>query len=359
MVRLLLILVAGVAVLVAAIGTYAVLGDAGGAIRGLQAFWDLPASDDPAPRVFEVREGQSASEVGRQLERQGLIRSALVFRVIVQTRGVESRIGRGVYVLRATMTTSQIVDVLVAGAMAPGRRMTVPEGWRAIQVARLLERIGAVKASEFMAVVADPGRIAPYHDLLENAPSLEGYLFPDSYELDTNPSAEAIAKRMVQEFDRRFTLELRRKAKALGLSLQQAVTLASIVEREAMLPEERRLISGVFHNRLRAGMPLQADPTVQYALASRDLDAAAAYDYWKQELTPDDLAVNSPYNTYLYRGLPPGPVCAPGLESLVAAVEPAQTDYLYFVARGDGGHAFARTLEEHLANIARMEKRRP
>ncbi|MBI4491243.1 MAG: endolytic transglycosylase MltG [Chloroflexi bacterium] len=352
--RALLVLVAGLFVLGTAASVYLALGGAGDAVRTLASGWDGPASDDPTPRRFQVREGQSAAEIGQALEQQGLIRSALVFRTLVRTRGVESKLGRGEYELRATMATGEIVDVLVAGSVARGRRFTIPEGWRAAEVAQRLETQGLVKAEAFLAVVAAPARIAPFHQLVGEPSSLEGYLFPETYEVELNASAEKIAELMVRQFDQQFDAELRRKARAVGLTLHQAVTLASIVEREAAVSQERRLISGVFHNRLKAAMPLQADPTVQYAVANQNPRAAAALGFWKQELQPEDLALPSPFNTYQVKGLPPGPICNPGLASLQAAVDPQPTEYYYFVARQDGSHVFARTLDEHNLNILRL-----
>jgi UPF0755 protein len=154
---------------------------------------------------------------------------------------------------------------------------------------------------------------------------------------------------MLQTFDERFTAAMRQEATAREMTIHQVITLASIVEREAILPEERSLIAGVFLNRLLLGMPLDADPTVQYALAN-DLTYRADHGYWK-ELSAEDLAVDSPYNTYRYLGLPPGPICSPGLAAIEAVLSPEVTDYLYFVAREDGSHAFATTLEEHIQNV--------
>lgn len=354
--RLLLILVAVLFVMGTAATVYLTLDDERGGLRGFVSQWDAPVNGDSSPRAFEIREGQSAVEIGRALEQQGLIRSALVFRLIVQSRNAEAKLGRGTYVLGSSMTTGQIVDALLAGPATRGRVFTIPEGWRAIQVGDHLERLGYVKATDFLEVVAKPERVAPFNHLIGDVPSLEGYLFPETYEIDSDAKSEAIVQRMVREFDRRMKGELRAKAQALELTLHQAVTLASIIEREAVVPEERRRISGVFHNRLRAGMPLQADATVQYALDSRDLQAAASFDFWKRDLTSEDLAISSPFNTYLVKELPPGPICSPGLASLEAAVTPEATDFYYFVAKGGGSHVFARTLAEHNRNVREAGK---
>jgi UPF0755 protein len=188
---------------------------------------------------------------------------------------------------------------------------------------------------------------------LRNKPAganLEGYLFPDTYFFGRTTTVEDAVKQMLENFDRKFSEELRQEAANLGLGVHTVLTLASIVEREAQVPEERPIIAGVFLRRLRLGIPLEADPTVQYAVGS-DPESVAKYGYWKKELTQADLEVDSPYNTYRRMGLPPGPIANPGLDSIVAVVRPAETNYLYFVAKPDGSHAFAETLEEHLRNV--------
>jgi UPF0755 protein len=197
------------------------------------------------------------------------------------------------------------------------------------------------------------------HDFLADRPegvtSLEGFLFPDTYEFPSDATARDVIARMLDTFGQRFTPELREQARAQGLTVYQAVTLASIVEREAVLPEERPIIASVFLNRLRAGMHLNADPTVQYALGYQ----GEGHGWWKRPLLLEDLEVDSPYNTYRHVGLPPGPICNPGLAALEAVVNPADTRYLYFVANdvaGDGSHVFAETLEEHNANIAKYRR---
>jgi UPF0755 protein len=226
--------------------------------------------------------------------------------------------------------------------------LAVPEGWRVREIADRLESTRVVSGADFItaASVAPPAAFkAPAgHDL-------EGYLFPDSYEISVDTTPRELVRRMVQQFERVFDDGLRAKAAERGLSVHEAVTLASIIEREAAIPSERPVISAVYHNRLQLRMILQADPTVQYAVANANLAAAPSVGYWKRDLTRADLELDSPYNTYLVKGLPPGPICNPGLASLRAAVEPAAVDYVFFVARGDGSHVFARTEPEHQLNV--------
>lgn len=312
--------------------------------------WDAPVSSEGTSRVFVVRPGQSALEIGEELERQGLIRSALAFRILAESRGLSSSLAAGEYELSPSMTTGEIVDILGHGRVRPGPTVTIIEGWRVEQVARKLEQVGAVRADEFLRVVADVGTLDLDSSLRPPSGSLEGYLFPDTYQLLPSMTSAEIARMMVKQLEAKFSPAMREAVARMGWTPHQAIILASIIEREAAAPSERGLISAVFHNRLRAGMPLQADATVQYAVANRDIDQAANFDFWKGELTPEDLAIDSPYNTYRMPGLPPGPICSPGLASLEAAIFPPETDFLYFVSRGDGSHVFARTLQEHLEN---------
>jgi len=177
-------------------------------------------------------------------------------------------------------------------------------------------------------------------------------LFPDTYRTPPGTTARELINQMLQNFGQKFTSQMRQQAAARGLTVHQVVTLASIVEREAVVASERPTIAGVFFNRLAADMPLQADATVQYAKAEQDASALAT-SYWPADLSIADLDIDSPYNTYRNRGLPPGPICCPGLASIKAVLESPPTDYYYYVAKGDGSHVFAKTLEEHNQNVAK------
>jgi UPF0755 protein len=331
------------------------LGDLPATVRTLAGRWDAPASEVESRQVFTVQPGQSASEIGTELYARGLIRSPIVFRMLVETRGVGARIEAGEYTLSPTMSTNEIITVLSRGAVRRGVTVTIPEGWRAEQAAQKIETLGLATAPDVMAVVRAPQGL-PVGDLVPPGQSLEGYLFPDTYEVDREADARRLVEMMVRQFNSMLTPELRRKAAGTGLSVHQAVTLASIVEREAAQPEERPIVASVYLNRLRAGMPLQADPTVQFAVASANLAEALGFGFWKRDLTLGDLQFPSPYNTYTNRGLPPGPICSPGLDALEAVLSPAQTDYYYFVARGDGSHAFARSEPEHRENVDRYQR---
>ena len=343
-----LALCAGVALVV-----YVALGQ-GPSIAGLvPTGLDGPVSTDPRRETFTIRAGQSAAEIGEELERRELIRSALAFRFEIESRGVGNKLGAGDYDLSPSMPTAEIVAVLARGAVAHGKGFTVIEGWRAEQIARRADELQVGRGEEILRLIQQPrenGLLPPD----ANATSLEGYLFPETYEFDPKATSRDIVETMLRQFDRRVDESLRAQAAVRGMTLAQIVTLASIVEREAAQPAERPLVASVFANRLAANMMLQADPTVQYAVASRDIQAAQEFAFWKRDLTQQDLRLASPYNTYQVAGLPPGPICNPGLDALRAAIAPAESKYFYFVARGDGSHAFAETLDEHVANVQRF-----
>jgi len=244
------------------------------------------------------------------------------------------------------MPMGEIIEALQHGRLEE-IAVTIPEGWRAEQIAEVLAEEVGVDGEAFLDLVQ--GRHFDYEFLQDWPPeaTLEGFLFPDTYNLPVQPTALDIIERMLANFDQRFTAEMRQAAMEQEMTIYQVVTLASIVEREAVVAEERPIIAGVFLNRLEEGMNLDSCPTVQYALGYQE-DAA---QWWKTPVTLAEFAqVNSPYNTYLHRGLPPGPICSPGLASIQAVLEPVETDYLYFLAKGDGSHAFATTFGEHLQN---------
>lgn len=320
-----------------------------------QVYGPSPAAN-PRPIHFVVQPGEDAATIGDRLQSAGLVRSGLAFRVIVRDRGLAPHLVAGDYELRANMSLDEIISALAQGRMSGGL-VTIPEGWRALQVADALSRDGVVDRAEFLRVVSTR-RVslpAPLQTLPAGA-SLEGYLFPDSYRFARGVSAEAVAQQMVDDFSRRLTPALEAGFASNGLSIAQAVTLASIVEREAVTPAERPIIASVYLNRLRRGMKLQADPTVQFALVDPNAPGGEPRaTYWKSSLTFADLRVVSPYNTYEVSGLPPGPICDPGVASLEAVARPATTDYLYFVARPDNTHAFATTFAEQQRNVSRYQ----
>ena len=304
-----------------------------GAALPLGALWYLnqPTYEYPARRIH-IPQGASARWIGQLLERENLIHNAHVFAWTVRLKGLGHQLKAGTYQLDGTGTTAAIAQSLLKAPIQT-QPATIPEGLNRHQIAGQLRAAGVADSARFVAATEDPHLI---RQLGVTASSLEGYLFPETYFFDPNADERAIAARMVGQFHRVFADSLRQRLKALGLSLHQAVTLASIVEREAVAVEEQPIISGVFQRRLKLNRRLESCATVNYALGRS-----------KKRLTYADLQVDSPFNTYRHHGLPPGPISSPGRTALRAVLYPAQTEYLYFVARGDGTHIFSRTNREH------------
>ncbi len=319
-----------------------------GVAFGTWSYYTQPVSSAATAQRFVVKVGDTATSVGERLQATGLIRSSWVFRLTASIYSLDSSLEAGEYELRPNMSLSEIMAQL---QKASPFRLTIPEGWRLEQVAALVEEKGLFSKEDFLRA----SRAQYTNSFLSSRPagaSLEGYLFPDTYFLSASTTASELVNKMLANFDGRFPRQLRDQAARRGLSVHQVVILASIVEREVIRDSERPIIAAVFLKRLALGMTLDADPTVQYALGSSPA-SVTRYGFWKASLSQDDMRVDSPYNTYRQRGLPPGPIASPGLATLRAVVEAPETDYLYFVAKGDGSHAFAATLEEHIQNIAR------
>lgn len=305
----------------------------GGAAWFHETRWPVRRAGDPAQPLV-VPAGAGVLDIGRQLQQLGLVRHPEVFRVYVMSRGETGHLRAGEYSLEGTMSIEQIVDKLVRGDVVR-HTVTFPEGTSLEDMARLAATKG-IAAEAFLAAARDP---APIRDLDPQATDLEGYLFPDTYDIPRGADAAAqLVSRMVRRFRTVITPELPARA-ASGRTLREVVTLASIVETETARPEERPRVAAVFLNRLQKKMPLQTDPTVIYALRK-----AGTYD---GDIRREDLDVDSPYNTYRFAGLPPGPIASPGRASLQAALHPAPSRELYFVSRNDGSHQFSETLAEH------------
>lgn len=289
------------------------------------------------PRNFEQTEitispGQSFNSVLAELRRRGLISSAWKLKLYARFKGCDKKLRAGEYLIPAGASPEKILDLLVQGKVML-HRITVPEGYSLIQIAETVERAGLVPAAEFLAAASDP-------QLIENfkisGSSFEGYLFPDTYLFSRQTSARKIIEVMVHRFDEVFSEDWKEKATRLGLSVHEVVALASIIEKETGVDAERPVIASVFHNRLKLGMRLESDPTVIYGI-----------DNFDGNLTRTHLKTPTPYNTYTQPGLPPGPIASPGQKSLEAALYPADTPYLFFVARKDRTHQFSATLAEH------------
>jgi UPF0755 protein len=285
------------------------------------------------------------STVADSLAAHGIIRSTLWFKLVARLRGVDRNTKAGVYEFRRGAPLGRVLSALAEGRTATAR-LTIPEGLTIPEVATLVaERVG-MPADSFIGVARDT---AFARELGISGPSLEGYLWPETYAVPLGATAQDVARTMVQSFQAAWRPEWTARLDTLRMSRTELLALASIVEGEARADDERETIAGVYRNRLRIHMALQADPTVQYAIL-------LANGMRKPRLYQKDYLIPSPYNTYLHPGLPPGPVNSPSRRSIEAALYPADVHYLYFVAGPDGRHVFSRTYDEHLRNVGKMRR---
>jgi len=293
-------------------------------------------------RVVDIDYGDSIVTVAQKLEKAGLIRSSFSFVVYGIFSGKFRDIKAGEYGFYLSESCAQILDTLIKGKVLT-YKVVIPEGSTLWQIADILQKAGICKKEDFLRLATDPQVAKKYH---LPGPTLEGYLFPDTYYFPKNTHPGVVIKTMVDNFWKHWK-KYEKIAKKEKKSLREVITLASIVEKEALLNREKPLIAAVYLNRLKRGMPLQADPTINYALKS-----------FKPISPKDYYSVKSPYNTYLHKGLPPTPICSPGEASIRAVLFPAKVRYLYFVARGDGTHYFSVTYRQHLRFIRRLRARR-
>lgn len=300
----------------------------------VQLYFQTPTAPEAEEQTVTIAAGSSLRQIADGLAEHGLIRHRAMFIAYVTWWRPGPHLQAGEYVLRATMSPEQIVEMLRQGKVRH-HVLTIPEGLTVREIATIVAEQQFGDAATIRELMVDPAFIA---SLNLETPSLEGYLFPETYHLPRSISEKALVTLMVDTLRKNYTDDIAARATQLGFTQHEVLTLASLIEKEAQVDDERPLISAVYHNRLRKGMRLQCDPTVIYALGER-------YD---GNIRKQDLKIDSPYNTYRYAGLPPGPIASPGRRSLEAAVNPAQTDDLYFVATGTNGqHKFSRTLQEH------------
>lgn len=296
-----------------------------------------------AEQFVDIPPGMSSTAIGRSLVAAGVIESDTVFRVALRLSGNVRGLKAGEYRFDHPISAVEVIDTVTRGDIF-ARRITFPEGLTILEMAKLYESRGFGPARDFTAAAADASLVK---DIDPSARDLEGYLFPDTYALPRRTPASRLITQMVGRFRATYDDNLRSHAEEREMTTREVVTLAALIEKETAAAAERPLVAAVYTNRLKIGMGLQADPTVVYALQK-----AGKYD---GNIRREDLALDSPYNTYKYRGLPPGPIAAPGKASLEAAVSPAEVPYLYFVSRNDGTHAFAATLDEHNANVREFQ----
>jgi UPF0755 protein len=282
-----------------------------------------------------IEEGESTSSIADKLHQEGVVTSALLFRFLAWIEGKQDDFKAGQYVFNPGMHYGEVFSILEEG---PNYlvRVTIPEGLTVNQTAATVAEATNITVEEFEAAATSGDYQVPFIPP-ENQDNLEGFLFPKTYEFEAEASARSVVERLLSQFEIEVVDLDWTKAEGLGVTPYETVILASLIEREAILDDERPLVAAVIYNRLNAGMRLQIDATVQYALPQ-----------WKDVLTYEDLETPSPYNTYLHFGLPPAPICSPGKSSMVAALNPAEVDYIYYVAIGDGSHFFTSDYDEFL-----------
>ncbi|MBA3611371.1 MAG: endolytic transglycosylase MltG [Nitrospirales bacterium] len=305
-----------------------------GLVLVMVGFWWLnqPVGGPTQPVLVEIPPGTPFTQVSDILDQHHLIGSEWFFTFLGRVQRVDRNIIPGEYELNAGMQPTELLNKLVKGKVYQ-YAITIPEGYNVAQIADILDQKRLALKQDIFRLTRDPVFI---QSLNVQAPTLEGYLFPDTYHFSRFTPPETIIRTFVNRFHDVLTPELKSRIRVMDMTLQEVLTLASVVEKETGLAAERPLVSGVFHNRLRRGIPLQSDPTVIYALESFD-----------GNIRKIDLSVDSPYNTYKVRGLPPGPIANPGLAAIHAALYPTQTDFVYFVSRNDGSHQFSVTLADH------------
>lgn len=317
------------------------------AVAGYQAVrWaESPVAteaDQPPSKIVRIPEGATFHQVASLLMREHLIKSRSAFLLLGKTNEADRKIHPGEYELNAAMLPLDILNKLLTGKVVL-HPVTVPEGFTMSQIAEVLDGQGITDQAEFLRLGRDKDFI---RTLDIQAETLEGYLFPDTYRFAKPTKPKEVIQAMVNNLWQVVTPELRERAKQINMTMHEVLTLASVVEKETGVGEERQLIAAVFHNRLRRRIPLQSDPTVIYGLPSFD-----------GNLRKKDLLAPGPYNTYLTRGLPPGPIASPGAQAIRAVLYPAAAPYLYFVSRNDGTHQFSATLAEHNQAVDKYQRR--
>ncbi len=303
-------------------------------LGGLFLFSVSPGPGDRQPVLFEVSRGQSQREIAQLLEEKKIVSSAEDFRFLGRVLGKWSQLKAGEYQLSSQMSPLQVLSVLTSGASF-GRPLTVREGENSYEIAKDLETLRPGLGAEFL------------HLALQSGARMEGYLFPETYAITRTMTAEGVIKAMVRQFEAKWDPAWTVRAAELGMSRHQIVILASIIEKETGAPEERPMISSVFHNRLKKGMRLQSDPTTIYGI----------WESYDGNIRRADLLRPTPFNTYTVPALPAGPIGNPGKESIRAALYPAESDFLFFVSKNDGTHEFTSTLVEHNAAVREFQLR--
>jgi UPF0755 protein len=300
-------------------------------------------SETDIKKEFVIEKGDSVKQIARNLEKEGIINGRDFFEIYVWQKKIAGNLQAGEYELSPSMTIPEIVGLFIKGKVKSNEVViTIPEGFSNDDIDKRLSENGLIKRMEFLSFDKNPSLDLSGYDFLRDKPEgigLQGYYFPDTYRYYNDSSVEGIAKKMLDNFDEKLSQDLREEIKRQNKSVFEVIILASIIEKEAKFPEDMKKIAGVFQNRLNAGKPLESDATINYITGSG-----------RAQSTFEDLQIDSPYNTYKYPGLPPGPISNPGMGAIRAAIYPEMNDYLYFLTKRDGKAVFSRTLEEHLEN---------
>lgn len=300
--------------------------------------------------LVEIPNGATLTKVSSILEENKLIKNKVLFKVVSKFKEDNNGVKAGKYLLSQKYSNSEILDILISGkTYNDGIKVTIPEGSTYKEVIKYLtnKKIGKVEVYE--ELINNPKEFYDKYKFLDekDITTLEGFLYPDTYYFEKDMSEKDVISAMLKRFSEVYTPELKEKQKKMGLTLQQVINMASIIEKEAVKDVDRPKIAGVFYNRLEIGMPLQSDATIQYI-----------FDERKHIVSYSDLKIDSPYNSYLNKGLPPTPIANPGIKSIEAALEPEDNDYLYFVATVDGGNNYSKTYDEHLKYVKEYKENR-
>ncbi len=294
-------------------------------------------------KIFSAKKGEGIKEISINLEKQGFIRYGFLFRFYVLTKGVADKLQAGDYLLSSSMATPEITKKLVSGDIIKNK-ITIIEGWNLRDIAFYLKEQELVTTIEFFGIVSLPKDFSEEFDFLKDKPkdlSLEGYLFPDTYEMQKGETAEEIVRKMLDNFGKKI-LPYRNEISGTGKTIFETITVASLIEKEVKTLEDKKLVSGILWKRLEKGFPLQVDATINYITGKKTT-----------KVSVEETKIDSPYNTYKYRGLPLGPISNPGLESIIAALSPENSQYWYYLSAPEGETIFSRTFEEH--NVARQK----
>lgn len=292
--------------------------------------------------IFTVQKGEGFQSIAKRMEENGIVSKAFWFRILARIKHMDKRVHAGEYELSSAKSPMEILDIMVAGKVRR-YRLTLPEGLRLTEIAKKVGEQGLVTEEEFLNATQN---MELARSLGIPVDSFEGYLFPDTYFFTKEDNAESMIQTMVQHFKAIYDEEKKARAKELGLSMHEVVTLASIIEKETGIPGERRVVASVFHNRLKKKMKLETDPTVIYGIPNFDGD-----------IRKKDLRTYTPYNTYMIPGLPPGPIASPGEEAIIACLWPDETEFIFFVSKNDGSHHFSKKLSEHNRAVQKYQRK--